>query len=185
MPFRDKLTSAYPKRLEDEGLTFCVVCGKKTQLHRCAMCGGPLHLTCIAKMQRGEGDIICGPCFALREESTASHLSVEAAYSYEERLVDPEDEDGGRFLDSSKGSSKELALRRSMGYEKPFLLQGLFSRPGERPGWVKALWGETGAAAPSDHPIQLPFKADEGRGPEQLLKDQMDDHSLWELWPVY
>ena len=84
-----------------------------------------------------------------------------------------------------KGSSKELALRRSMGYEKPFLLQGLFSRPGERPGWVKELWGETGAAAPSDHPIQLPFKADEGRGPEQLLKDQMDDHSLWELWPVY
>ena len=42
-----------------------------------------------------------------------------------------------------------------MSYEKPFLLQGLFSRPGERPGWVKELWGETGASAPSDHPIQL------------------------------
>ena len=68
-----------------------------------------------------------------------------------------------------------------MSYEKPFLLQGLFSRPGERPGWVKELWGETGASAPSDHPIQLPFKADKGRGPEQLLKDQMDDHSLWEI----
>ena len=45
VPFRENLLSTYPKRLEDEGLTFCVVCGKKTQLHRCAMCGGPIHLT--------------------------------------------------------------------------------------------------------------------------------------------
>ena len=41
--------------------------------------------------------------------------------------------------------------------------------------------GETGAAAPSDHPTALPYKPAEGRGPEQLLKDQMDDHSTWEI----
>ena len=81
VPFRENLTSAYPKRLEDEGLTFCVVCSKKTQLHRCAMCCGPLHLTCVAKKQSGESDIICGPCCALRDEPAVSHMIGEAAYT--------------------------------------------------------------------------------------------------------
>ena len=43
------------------------------------------------------------------------------------------------------------------------------------------MWAETGADAPSDGPLELPFKPGEGRGPEQLLRDQMDDHDTWEI----
>ena len=47
IPLKEALAaSACPKRLEAEGVAFCVVCGKKAQLHRCGLCGGPLHLTC-------------------------------------------------------------------------------------------------------------------------------------------
>ena len=31
VPFKEALASAYPKRLEAEGVAFCVVCGKKAQ----------------------------------------------------------------------------------------------------------------------------------------------------------
>ena len=61
------------------------------------------------------------------------------------------------------------------------MLQGLFNRADERPNWVKEMWAETGADAPSDGPLELPFKPGEGRGPEQLLRDQMDDHDTWEI----
>ena len=183
VPFRENLYSAYPKRLEDEGLAFCVVCGKKAQLHRCGMCGGPLHLTCLPKAEGGvaHSDIVCGPCAALRSDKPATLAMGELSLSFEERLLDPEEEEGDDSWTRLKGSSRELALRRSMGYEKPFLLQGLFNRAGERPNWVKEMWAETGADAPSDGPLELPFKPGEGRGPEQLLRDQMDDHDTWEI----
>ncbi|CAE7883936.1 unnamed protein product [Symbiodinium microadriaticum] len=100
-------------------------------------------------------------------EKPATLAMAEFSLSYEERLLDPEEEEGDDAW--------------SMGYEKPFLLQGLFHRAGERPNWVKEMWAETGADAPSDGPLELPFKPGEGRGPEQLLRDQMDDHDTWEI----
>ena len=106
---------------------------------------------------------------------------AEFSLSYEERLLDPEEKEGDDAWTRLKGSSRDLALKRSMGYEKPFLLQGLFNRAGERPDWVKEMWAETRADAPSDGPLELPFKPGEGRGPEQLLRDQMDDHDTWDI----
>ena len=72
----------------------------------------------MAKKQSGEGDIVCGPRYALREESSSTRLTAEVAYSFEERLIDPDDEDQDDAWTRLKGSSKELARRRSMGYTK-------------------------------------------------------------------
>ncbi|CAE7414821.1 pol, partial [Symbiodinium microadriaticum] len=187
VPFRENLYSASPKRLEDEGLAFCVVCGKKAQLHRCGMCGGPIHLTCLPEAEGGVAhpDIACGPCAALRCEKPATMAVAEVSLSYEERLLDPEEEEGDDSWTRLKGSSKELALERSMGYEKRFLLQGLFHRAGERPNWIKEMWAETGAGALSDGPLELPFKPGEGRGMPLPMDPKLEQHTLGPWMDVY
>ncbi|CAE7633092.1 pol [Symbiodinium sp. CCMP2456] len=97
-------------------------------------------------------DIVCASCAALRAEKPATMAVGEFSLGYEERLIDPEDEEGDDSWTRLEGSSKELALTRR-----------------------EALRAETGADERSDG------RPGEGRGPEQLLRDQMDDHDTWEI----
>ena len=104
-----------------------------------------------------------------------------------ERLIDPDEMEDDLPEEDTwdqrlKGSSKELEFRRLTGYERPFLLQGLFSRAGdcsERSRAIKKNWAEAEDDAPGDKVIPPPFDAD--RNAQRLLKDQESDAETWEL----
>ena len=129
-----------------------------------------------------------GPCDALAAETLKpEEPSVAEATLSMERLIDPEEVEGDLDEEDTwgqrlKGSSKELEFRRLLEYERPFLLQGLFSRAGdcsERARVIKKNWAEVEADAPGDKIVPPPFEGD--RNAQRLLQDQESDAETWEL----